>query len=80
MGLLNNLLMVNQFGRDVPEPWQLSLQDAAHPVMEEIIFFHDQVMFILTIIIVTVLWLIVKALSGKAYHRYLVDGTLLEIV
>lgn len=48
--------------------------------MEEIIFFHDQVMFILIIIITTVLWLIVKALSGKAYHRYLVDGTLLEIV
>nr|CDG50862.1 cytochrome c oxidase subunit II [Urticina eques] len=78
--LLNNWLIINQFGNDIPEPWQLSLQDAAHPVMEEIIFFHDQVMFILTIIITTVLWLIVKALSGKAYHRYLVDGTLLEIV
>ena len=64
----------------MPEPWQLGLQDAAHPVMEEIIFFHDQVMFILIIIITTVLWLIVKALNGKAYHRYLVDGTLLEIV
>lgn len=48
--------------------------------MEEIIFFHDQVMFILIVIITTVLWLIVKALSGKAYHRYLVDGTLLEII
>lgn len=48
--------------------------------MEEIIFFHDQVMFILTIIITVVLWLIIKALSGKAYHRYLVDGTILEIV
>lgn len=48
--------------------------------MEEIIFFHDQVMFILIIIITTVLWLILKALSGKAYHRYLVDGTLLEII
>lgn len=48
--------------------------------MEEIIFFHDQVMFILIIIITTVMWLILKALSGKAYHRYLVDGTLLEII
>nr|CDG50892.1 cytochrome c oxidase subunit II [Hormathia digitata] len=78
--LLSNWLIINQFGYDVPEPWQLNFQDAAHPVMEEIIFFHDQVMFILIIIITTVLWLIVKALSGKAYHRYLVDGTLLEIV
>lgn len=80
MGLINNLIMINQFTRDIPEPWQLSLQDAAHPVMEEIIFFHDQVMFILTVIITTVFWLIAKALSGKAYHRYLVDGTLLEII
>nr|QIN90386.1 cytochrome c oxidase subunit II [Edwardsianthus gilbertensis] len=80
MGLIFYLARINQFTKDVPEPWQLSLQDAAHPVMEEIIFFHDQVMFILTMIITTVLWLIVKALSGKAYHRYLVDGTLLEII
>jgi len=80
INLLKNLLIINQFGYDLPEPWQLGLQDAAHPVMEEIIFFHDQVMFILIIIITTVLWLIVKALSGKAYHRYLVDGTLLEII
>ena len=65
---------------DLPESWQLGFQDSAHPVMEEIIFFHDQVMFILIIIITTVFWLIVKALSGKSYHRYLVDGTLLEII
>nr|QIB71273.1 cytochrome c oxidase subunit II [Zoanthus sp. AP-2020] len=75
------LFMVIPFGeRDLPEPWQLGFQDAAHPVMEEIIFFHDQIMFILVIIITTVLWLIVKALRGKSYHRYLVDGTLLEII
>lgn len=41
--------------KDAPEPWQLGFQDAASPVMEEIIFFHDQIMFILTIIITTVL-------------------------
>ena len=45
----------------MPEPWQLGFQDGAHPVMEEIIFFHDQVMFILIIIITTVLWLICKS-------------------
>ena len=41
--------------RDAPEPWQLGFQDAASPVMEEIIFFHDQIMFILTIIVTIVL-------------------------
>lgn len=40
---------------DIPESWQLDFQDAASPVMEEIIFFHDQIMFILTIIITAVL-------------------------
>nr|YP_009159634.1 cytochrome c oxidase subunit II [Alicia sansibarensis]AKQ50907.1 cytochrome c oxidase subunit II [Alicia sansibarensis] len=77
--LLSDWLILDQLS-DLPESWQLGFQDSAHPVMEEIIFFHDQVMFILIIIITTVFWLIVKALSGKAYHRYLVDGTLLEII
>nr|QJS34446.1 cytochrome c oxidase subunit II [Antipathes cf. dichotoma NB-2020]QJS34646.1 cytochrome c oxidase subunit II [Stichopathes abyssicola] len=82
MTLFNSLLlMMNSFGnRDVPEPWQLGLQDAASPVMEEIVFFHDQIMFILILIIVAVLWLIVKALSGRPYHRYLIDGALLETI
>ena len=65
---------------DAPEPWQLGFQDAASPVMEEIIFFHDQIMFILTIIITTVLWLIIRSLTTRHYHRYLIDGTLIEIV
>ena len=73
--------MINSFGnRDVPEPWQLSLQDAASPVMEEIVFFHDQIMFILILIIVAVIWLIIKALSGQSYYRYLIDGVLLETI
>ena len=48
--------------------------------MEEIIFFHDQIMFILTIIMTTVFWVIVRALTTKHYHRYLIDGTLIEII
>nr|QJS34459.1 cytochrome c oxidase subunit II [Bathypathes sp. n. 2 NB-2020]QJS34472.1 cytochrome c oxidase subunit II [Bathypathes sp. n. 3 NB-2020]QJS34485.1 cytochrome c oxidase subunit II [Bathypathes sp. 1 NB-2020]QJS34619.1 cytochrome c oxidase subunit II [Stauropathes arctica]QJS34632.1 cytochrome c oxidase subunit II [Stauropathes cf. punctata NB-2020]WRM53902.1 cytochrome c oxidase subunit II [Bathypathes sp. 1 YY-2024]WRM53915.1 cytochrome c oxidase subunit II [Bathypathes sp. 2 YY-2024] len=82
MTLFNRLLlMINSFGnRDVPEPWQLSLQDAASPVMEEIVFFHDQIMFILILIIVAVIWLIIKALSGQSYYRYLIDGVLLETI
>nr|YP_011036588.1 cytochrome c oxidase subunit 2 [Corvomeyenia everetti]WRK21078.1 cytochrome c oxidase subunit 2 [Corvomeyenia everetti] len=65
---------------DTPEPWQLGFQDAASPVMEEVIFLYDQVMFILTIIITAVLWLIVRALTTKHYHKYLYEGTLIEII
>lgn len=43
------LLRLNLF--DVPELGQFGLQDAASPVMEEVIFFHDQIMFILTLIL-----------------------------
>ena len=48
--------------------------------MENIIFLHDQIMFILIIIIITVLWLIIRSLTTKYYHRYLTDGTLIEVV
>nr|YP_004123425.1 cytochrome c oxidase subunit II [Corticium candelabrum]ADO51536.1 cytochrome c oxidase subunit 2 [Corticium candelabrum] len=78
---LNNILwkIFLEF-QDAPEPWQLGLQDAASPIMEEVVFYHDKIMFILTIIIIAVMWLILRALSNKYYHRYLTDGTLIEIV
>lgn len=66
--------------RDTPEPWQLGFQDAASPVMEEILFFHDQIMFILTIIVTIVLWLLIRALTMKHYYKYLFEGTLIEII
>jgi cytochrome c oxidase subunit 2 len=48
--------------------------------MEEIIFFHDQIMFILTLIIFFVGWLIIRSLTTSYYHRYLIDGTSIEII
>ena len=66
--------------RDAPEPWQLGFQDAASEIMEKIIFFHDQIMFILTIIVTIVLWLLIRALTIKHYYKYLFEGTLIEII
>ena len=40
------------------EPWQLGLQDAASPVMERIISFHDLLMWIITLITIFVLALL----------------------
>ena len=48
--------------------------------MEEIIFFHNEIMFVLSIIITVVLWLIVKALINGYYYKFLIEGTLVEIV
>nr|YP_009679785.1 cytochrome c oxidase subunit II [Pennatula aculeata]QDP70685.1 cytochrome oxidase subunit 2 [Pennatula aculeata]QDP70699.1 cytochrome oxidase subunit 2 [Pennatula cf. aculeata RH-2019] len=75
-----NALLEASLLRDVSEPYQLSFQDAASPVMEEILFLHNQIMFILVIIMTVVFWLIVRGLTGKAYHRYLVEGATIEIV
>ena len=73
--------------KDAPEPWQLGFQDAASPIMEEIIFFHDQIMFMLILILSFVLWLIIKSITTRLkgstvrpYHRYLIDGTSIEII
>ena len=66
--------------RDGIEQWQLSFQNSASSIGEELQFFHDYIMFILTIILVVVTWLIVKALINKHYYRFLVEGTIIEIV
>ena len=65
---------------DAPELWQLGLQDAASPVMEEVIFFHDQILFILTLILTSVFWMLVRALTLGLSHRHLTDGTLVEVI
>lgn len=46
-----NMLMF----QDRAEAWSLGFQDVADPVVEEIVFFHDWVMFLLVIIITVVL-------------------------
>lgn len=46
-------------GLGQPTPWQLGLQDAASPVMEEIASFHNYVLWIVTAITIFVLALLV---------------------
>jgi cytochrome c oxidase subunit II len=47
-----------------PAPWQLGLQDSASPVMDNIIWFHDFLLWIITVIVLFVLallvWVVVK--------------------
>lgn len=65
---------------DGVEHWQLSFQDTGSPIAEQLVFFHDYIMFILTIILIVVTWLIFKALTNKNYYKFLVEGTVIEIV
>lgn len=48
--------------------------------MEEIVIFHDEIMFILMIIIFFVLWVMVRTLTTRFYHRYLFEGVLIEVI
>ncbi len=77
MDLINNCLY---FYKDGVEFSQFSFQDGASPIAEQLIFFHDNVMFIITIILVLVGWIMFVAIINKHYYRYLVEGTIIEIV
>lgn len=48
--------------------------------MEEIIFFHDEIMYFLVLITFLVLWVIFRALISRYYHKYLFEGVLVELV
>lgn len=77
MNIKNLLLLIY---KDGVEPQQLSFQDAASPISEQLIFFHDDIMFILLIILVLVGWIMISSMTNKHYYKYLVEGTTIEII
>nr|ALO20707.1 cytochrome c oxidase subunit 2 [Liriope tetraphylla] len=77
---MNNIINIVNLYKDGVEHWQLAFQDSASPISQELVLFHDYIMFILTIILFVVGWLIVKALVNKNYYKFLVDGTTIEFV
>lgn len=58
----------------------LGLQDRASPVIEQLIFFHDHAILILTIITVLVGYLIIILVFNKFTNRYLLSGQIIEII
>nr|WKB11707.1 cytochrome c oxidase subunit 2 [Lamproglena orientalis]WKB11720.1 cytochrome c oxidase subunit 2 [Lamproglena orientalis] len=59
---------------------QLNLQDAASPLMEELMFFHDFTLMILSFILSFVLCIMVLCASNKILNRFLLAGQTLESV
>ena len=74
------------FLSDTPINYQLSFHDAASPIMELIINFHNYVMFYMCLIIILVSYMLLSIIlsfsSGQRLiaHKYLIHGTELEIV
>lgn len=72
--------------RDIPEQWQLGLQDPASPVMEVLVKFHDYINIYLSFILVGVSYMLVRivwdANKRNRYisHKYMVHGTVIELV
>nr|QXF68532.1 cytochrome c oxidase subunit II [Yersinia mexicana] len=58
----------------------LSLQDSASPLMEQLMYFHDHSMFIITMIVTTVGYMILSLMSNKLIDRHVMDGQYLEIL
>uniref|UniRef100_I6UBP6 Cytochrome c oxidase subunit 2 n=7 Tax=Drepanotermes TaxID=62949 RepID=I6UBP6_9NEOP len=58
----------------------LTLQDSASPVMEQLIFFHDHALMIMLMIITTVLYTMVSIIQNKQTTRFILEGQMLETI
>lgn len=58
----------------------LNLQDRASPIIEQLVFFHDHAILIITIITVLVGYLIRSLLFNKLTNRYLLSGQTIEVI
>lgn len=58
----------------------LNLQDRASPIIEQLSFFHDHVLIIITIITVLVGYLITSLIFNKFTNRYLLSGQTIEVI
>ena len=71
---------------DIAEEYQIGFQDAASPIMEGIVNFHNYLLIYMTFVIGLVLYMMVSIITkyskGKRSisHKYLVHGTQIELV
>nr|YP_010956994.1 cytochrome c oxidase subunit II [Citharichthys arctifrons]WMY90178.1 cytochrome c oxidase subunit II [Citharichthys arctifrons] len=61
-------------------PSQLGLQDAASPLMEELIHFHDHALMIVILISTMVLYIIVAMVTAKVTDKFILDSQEIEII
>lgn len=61
-------------------PSQLGFQDAASPVIEELLHFHDHTLIIIYLISSLILYIIVATVSTKLTNKYILDSQEIEIV
>nr|QPB70875.1 cytochrome c oxidase subunit II [Ophicrania palinurus] len=58
----------------------LYLQDSSSPMMEQLVFFHDHIMMILTMIVITVTYIMIMLIFNSNMDRNTLDGQLIELI
>lgn len=61
-------------------PSQIGFQDAASPVIEELLHFHDHALMVVFLISAFVLYIIVAIISTKLTDKYILDSQEVEII
>nr|YP_010502592.1 cytochrome c oxidase subunit II [Basilepta melanopus]UXC97419.1 cytochrome c oxidase subunit 2 [Basilepta melanopus] len=64
----------------MPSWKNLSLQDSASPLMEQLSFFHDHTLMILVIITTLVGQILINVLYNKFTYRLLLEGQVIEVI
>lgn len=84
--MLNLLMGATFIYNDHPEPWQYGFQDGSTSSFYGIIDLHDNIMFYLIIILVSVTWVQASVMldsagnTDKLIYKYNNHGTLIEII
>nr|UPL65922.1 cytochrome c oxidase subunit II [Helopeltis sp.] len=60
--------------------YNITMQDANSPIMEQLIFFHNNTMMILTIITIIVTYMMVSTFTNKLINRYLMENQMIETI
>nr|QGQ61702.1 cytochrome c oxidase subunit II [Pseudolebinthus sp. 1 RN-2019] len=58
----------------------LNLQNSSSPLMEQLIFFHDHTLIILSTITMMVSYIMLTLFFNKLTNRYLLEGQMIEII
>nr|YP_009349859.1 cytochrome c oxidase subunit 2 [Diestrammena asynamora]AQM39995.1 cytochrome c oxidase subunit 2 [Diestrammena asynamora] len=58
----------------------LNLQNSSSPLMEQLIFFHDHTLLILTMITITVAYIMSSLFFNKYNNRMLLEGQTIEVI
>nr|YP_011010383.1 cytochrome c oxidase subunit 2 [Metrocoris nigrofasciatus]WPW46998.1 cytochrome c oxidase subunit 2 [Metrocoris nigrofasciatus] len=59
---------------------QINMQEANSPLMEQLVFFHDNTMIILIMITTLIAWIMIKMLFNKKINRFMMENQMIEII